>query len=993
MASRGSFRSPRTLAAVFGARIAASGRVRAVRLLFETSKGWSLAVTGLMAANAVLPILVLVALGLVIGDLPAAIRQGMSSAGGHRLELALAFTCVAYLANLLLGPYQDILTLVVRTRLNDDLQARLMAAVSEPTGVAHLEDPALLDKLAWATGELLNVQPSDAPVTLALVLGNMLTGIIACAVLGAFRWWLGLAMLAVWLLARVPLQATMRGQVAQYRGGTDVFRRAYYFLHTALGSGAAKELRVFGLSDWIVGEYRQYWAKAAKLSHQGRKRFIRTYLGLFVPVLLAYVGGSAAVAWAGFHHEIGLGEVTIMLVMLVTTSQVGALGRNELVLQQMVTALPDVDELVRELRDRGAALAGTRPAAGLPEREVRFERVSFRYPRSDQEVLSGLDLVLPTGRSTAIVGLNGAGKTTLVKLLSRLHDPTAGAIVIDGLPLTEIDPGFVATAGERRQPGLHQVPPLGAGERGLRLTGPPRRRGRDHRGGPPGRGARPHRRASARLGHRAVARIHRRRGPVGRAVAARGAGPCAVRDQARRPRAGPRRAHRLARRPGRGRVLRPFPGDHRRRHHDRDLAPFLHGAPRRADLRARRRTDRRTRNPRGPGRQRRTLRRDVPHPGRPVRRARARGSTYRPRARERTRAGGGTVNPPWHVRLGRRLYILFFYGFAAGPFAMTLGVIVAAAAAVASVSYTIGLKVVIDAIAASHGRGVAEGTLLVGVLFAVSWTLNGLSAMTAFYIGNLCTGYLSSRVARLTTTISGLEHHERPEYLKQLDLLQRNLYTLSNAPTQNLLTLLLLVRLATVVVLLATVDPILALLPLLVAFPLVGDDLAARRRMRTDQALVERRRLANGLFSLASTPAQASELRSFGLRAEIARRHQSLNEEVRRQVIRSVVIGALESGAGWVVYGQASPARSCCLSSGPSTVRRPTATWSWWPPSSSAPSSRCPRCRVRSARSRRTRALRSTCSGSRTTTAASAGWSPRRGPSRRRLTTASGSRA
>jgi ATP-binding cassette, subfamily B, bacterial len=261
------------------------------------------------------------------------------------------------------------------------------------------------------------------------------------------------------------------------------------------------------------------------------------------------------------------------------------------------------------------------------------------------------------------------------------------------------------------------------------------------------------------------------------------------------------------------------------------------------------------------------------------------------------------VKPPWHVRAARRLYILFFYGFAAGPAAMTLGVIVATAAAVSSVSYTVGLKVVIDAIVAGHGRDVAEGTLLVGVLFSVSWALNGLSAMTAFHIGNLCTGYLSSHVARLTTTISGLEHHERPDYLKQLDLLQRNLYTLSNGPTQNLLTLVLLVRLTTVVVLLATVDPVLALLPLLVAFPLVGDGLAARRRERTDQALVERRRLANSLFDLASTPAQASELRSFGLRAEIARRHRSLNQEVHRQVIRSVVACALEGGAGWLVYG------------------------------------------------------------------------------------------
>ena len=67
----------------------------------------------------------------------------------------------------------------------------------QPTGVAHLEDPSLLDKLASARGQLLNVLPSDAPVTLALVLSNRLTGFLACVAVGLFRWWLGLGMLVV----------------------------------------------------------------------------------------------------------------------------------------------------------------------------------------------------------------------------------------------------------------------------------------------------------------------------------------------------------------------------------------------------------------------------------------------------------------------------------------------------------------------------------------------------------------------------------------------------------------------------------------------------------------------------------------------------------------------------------------------------------------------------------------------------------------------------
>ena len=351
------------------------------------------------------------------------------------------------------------------------------------------------------------------------------------------------------------------------------------------------------------------------------------------------------------------------------------------------------------------------------------------------------------------------------------------------------------------------------------------------------------------------------------------------------------------------------------------------------------------------------------------------------------------MTPPWHLRAARRLDILFFFGFCAGPAAMTLGVVLAVVSAVVSVSYTVGFKVVIDSIVAGHGLGVVVGTLVVAVLFSVSWTLGGVSALVGFYVGNLCSGYLSSRVARLTTTIPGLEHYERPDFLKQLDLLRRNLSNLSNGPTQSLLALQVLARMVTVVVLLATVDPILTLLPLIAAFPAVGDDLAARRRERTDKAVVERVRLANSLFDLASTPAQASELRSFGLREQIARRHQSLNEEVRREVVRSAEIGALQSAAGWLVYGPASPARSRRSPSGRCMARRPTATWSWWPPSSSAPSSRWRRCRARSASSPRTRAPRSTCSGWRTTTATSAGCSPPRGPSLRCSTAASGSQA
>src|SRR5207244_4634031 len=86
----------------------------------------------------------------------------------------------------------------------------------------------------------------------------------------------------------------------------------------------------------------------------------------------------------------------------------------------------------------GALPSGTRSAAGIPAREIRFRNLTFAYP-GGASVLEGFDLAIPAGSSLAIVGQNGAGKTTLAKLLCRLYDPQAGAIEIDGSDVREFD--------------------------------------------------------------------------------------------------------------------------------------------------------------------------------------------------------------------------------------------------------------------------------------------------------------------------------------------------------------------------------------------------------------------------------------------------------------------------------------------------------------------------------------------------------------------------
>jgi subfamily B ATP-binding cassette protein MsbA len=70
-----------------------------------------------------------------------------------------------------------------------------------------------------------------------------------------------------------------------------------------------------------------------------------------------------------------------------------------------------------------------------PHREIRLENVSFSYDGIDT-VLSDVNLTIPFGERVAIVGPNGGGKSTLVNLVCRVYDPTAGAVLLDGVPLT-----------------------------------------------------------------------------------------------------------------------------------------------------------------------------------------------------------------------------------------------------------------------------------------------------------------------------------------------------------------------------------------------------------------------------------------------------------------------------------------------------------------------------------------------------------------------------
>jgi ATP-binding cassette, subfamily B, bacterial len=437
--------STRALAGVASvSRGRATGR-QAWALLWRSSRPLAIAVLTWATLDAVMPPLVVGALGVVVGEIPPAITHGLASAAGTRLIVALVIAAAIYAFSLLLDPVGGALSTTASARITGALQQRLLRAVSGPVGVAHLEDADVLDRLGRVSGSLTGFFPGDAPVTWVGMLAGRLSGVLGCVVVTVYVWWLGLALFVMWFVVRRIVVTAVIRQATELRGQATSMRRAWYYISVGSRARDAKEVRVFGLGEFFAGRFRDDYLTSIRAGRAGLRRLHARAGGAWLIVFAAMAAALTVIADDVHDGSIGIRTLAIVLPMIAVTMSVGAISFDDITLAWTMSAIPDLDrleaDLIRPTQPTGDPLERGLDPGGRPQTSLRFDAVHFRYPAAPADVLTGLDLELTAGTSTAIVGVNGAGKSTLVSLISRLRDPSAGAIFADGIDISTFDAG------------------------------------------------------------------------------------------------------------------------------------------------------------------------------------------------------------------------------------------------------------------------------------------------------------------------------------------------------------------------------------------------------------------------------------------------------------------------------------------------------------------------------------------------------------------------
>jgi ATP-binding cassette, subfamily B, bacterial len=419
-----------------------SGIAALVRVLAKASPGRSALGVLLIVAAALLPIGVAVATGLLIGSIPAAVSAGLDSSAGQELLVLLAVVGGLVLAQQVVTPLLTTLGETLGRQVDRELQERVMSAVGTPAGIAHLTDPEVLAGLRVVRGLGLadNDRPSLAVGALASVVPAWLRALAAAAVLVAFHWWLGLIWLVTWPLVVYFMQREYFrvGQVGF--GQSAALQQAEYLRDLAITAPAAKEIRIWGLLDWLVTRFSTAWRTAMEPIWRERRPRARVVLGSTGALAVVNALSYGLLAWAAVRHDLGLAGLAVYTQALSLANNYTAFDDQNAYLSFAAASVPKV----LGLSDRVAAEPSVRPSrelpAAFPSAQIRLSDVRFRYPGAEQEALRGVGLSIEAGKSLAVVGDNGAGKSSLVKILCGLHPPTAGTVQVDGIDLAELDP-------------------------------------------------------------------------------------------------------------------------------------------------------------------------------------------------------------------------------------------------------------------------------------------------------------------------------------------------------------------------------------------------------------------------------------------------------------------------------------------------------------------------------------------------------------------------
>ncbi len=302
-----------------------------------------------------------------------------------------------------------------------------------------LESPEFLDdkerakKFLYANGQGFGVVMDNT----FNILGKIFVFAGIVAILASLNVFLVLFFIVIILLNAKYESKTRDAYVQWDMKKAPIERKSSYLINLIEDFNFGKDIRIFGLSKWIVEKVKYYLNESNEFYKKQVNETIKAnYFSTFTNAILE---GAAYIIFAGkaLAGTISIGSFSMYVNAMLKFS--GAM-------QDVMRSIIDIKQfsgyyeaLDKYMNVPSARTGGKNIPANMGFQEIVFDNVSFKYPGQENYSIRNLNLRVKAGDKIAIVGENGAGKTTFIKLICRLYKPTEGVIRIDGTDIHDIE--------------------------------------------------------------------------------------------------------------------------------------------------------------------------------------------------------------------------------------------------------------------------------------------------------------------------------------------------------------------------------------------------------------------------------------------------------------------------------------------------------------------------------------------------------------------------
>jgi ATP-binding cassette subfamily B protein len=416
----------------------------ALRLVWDSSPGWTTARVVLVIAQGILPVAGIYLTKLIIDAVAASVTVVNKAAAFQNCVPLLILSGIVAILTTSLMSLVELVNQAHAQRVTDYIQG-IIHAKAIAADLEHYENPQYHDLLQRAQQEA-PFRPPRILDRLAQVGQNGISLVAMLGLLVALHW----GILGVLLVTAIPpVIVKIRYSQVMYRWQrrrTQLQRQSMYLGWMLTTDECAKEIRLFNLGSLFSKRYLRIRQQLYQETVQILKNRSLLYFGTEAGAGLVVLAIFAFIVYQTIQGRLQIGD-------LVLYSQ--ALQRGQTNLKSLMQGgsglyednlfLVNLYEFL-DLQPKVLDPVHPRPLPLHWEQGIVFNQVSFQYGTTNRQALENITLRIRPGQVIALVGENGSGKTTLIKLLCRLYDPTYGSITLDGIDLREF-----AIADLRRQ--------------------------------------------------------------------------------------------------------------------------------------------------------------------------------------------------------------------------------------------------------------------------------------------------------------------------------------------------------------------------------------------------------------------------------------------------------------------------------------------------------------------------------------------------------------